>query len=236
MPQEVEERYLKLLKRQEGKAKELSRKHSKQRSTHKVMKVSSGYLKGRSILSPSDKEVRPMMAKVKNAVFSMLLCRIGASQLPSECRWLDLFAGTGSVGIEALSRGCGLCHFVELDQWTANEVLLRNIGNVGLEADECVVHVENVFDFLSRFSYKSEIIGGPFDFVSVCPPYNNMDFARLVKSLEDSQAISERSFVIIEYPKEVEDHVGPNLGTLSRMVNRTYGRTTVAIYGPADLV
>ena len=57
-----------------------------------------------------------------------------------------------------------------------------------------------------------------------------------MKSLEDSQAISERSFVIIEYPKEVENHVGPNLGTLSRMVNRTYGRTTVAIYGPADLV
>ena len=52
MPHEVEERYLKLLKRQEGKLKDLQRKHSKKRSTHRVMKISSGYLKGSPVLSP----------------------------------------------------------------------------------------------------------------------------------------------------------------------------------------
>ena len=106
-----------------------------------------------------------MLGQVRSAVFSMLLSRIGGgSEFPSECRWLDLFAGTGSVGIEALSRGCGTCHFVELDQWTANEVLIKNIDGLGVQ-DDCSVHVESVFDFLTKFSYKSEVMGGSFDFV-----------------------------------------------------------------------
>jgi len=236
LPHEVEERYMKLLRRQEGRARELTQKHKhKKRTTHKVMKVSSGYLKGSPLVSPSDKDVRPMMGKVRSAVFSMLLSRIGgSSEFPSHCRWLDLFAGTGSVGIEALSRGCGVCHFVELNQWTANEVLMRNIESLGVQ-DACAVHVESVFDFLTKFSYKSEAMGGPFDFVSVCPPYNDMDFDDLVRGLEDSRVISSRSFLIFEYPKEVSESLKPSLGSLTQLVNRTYGRTTVAIYGPSDL-
>ena len=106
-----------------------------------------------------------MMGKVRSAVFSMLLSRIGGgSAFPSECRWLDLFGGTGSVGFEAISRGCGSCHFVEMDQWTASEVLMKNIKSLGIE-DECCVHVEDVFDFLGKFPHKSQALGGPFDFV-----------------------------------------------------------------------
>ena len=70
---------------------------------------------------------------------------------------------------------------------------------------------------------------------SVCPPYNDMDFDRLVKSLEDSEVISSTSLVVIEYPKEVSSSLKPTLGGLTRLVNRTYGRTTVAMYGPSDL-
>ena len=115
-----------------------------------------------------------MMAKVRSAVFSMLASRIGVSQLPSSTRWLDLFAGTGSVGMEAISRGCGTCHFVELDQWTANDVLRRNIESLGIE-DQSVVHIESVFDFLKNFSRRSELVEKPFDFIRyditwfVCP-------------------------------------------------------------------
>ena len=67
---------------------------------------------------------------------------------------------------------------------------------------------------------------------SVCPPYNDMDFDELVRSLEASKVVSDRSFLIFEYPKEVGQSLATNLGPLTRLVNRTYGRTTVAIYGP----
>ena len=94
----------------------------------------------------------------------MLASRIGVSQLPSSTRWLDLFAGTGSVGMEAISRGCGSCHFVELDPWTANEVLRRNIESLGIE-DQSVVCIENVFDFLKNFSRRSQLEQKPFEFI-----------------------------------------------------------------------
>lgn len=56
-----------------------------------------------------------MMEMVRNAVFNMVMSLYGCSSaLPETTRWLDLFAGTGAVGIEALSRGCGECHFVEM--------------------------------------------------------------------------------------------------------------------------
>ena len=173
-----------------------------------------------------------MMGKVRNAVFSMLLSRIGGtSEIPGGCRWLDLFAGTGSVGIEAVSRGCGVCHFVELDQWTANEVLLKNVENLGLQ-DECSIHVGSAFDFLAKFSYKAELMGGPYDFVSVCPPYNKIDFDQLVRSLEESQALSSTSFLVFEYPKEVSDSLRTTLGPLTLLSKKNYGRTTVGLYGP----
>ena len=161
LPHEVQQRYKRLLKRQEERSKALT---PPTRKTHKRIHISSGVLRGRTVVSPSDKKVRPMMSKVRGAVFSMLTSRVGVAQLPGECRWLDLFAGTGSVGIEAISRGCGVCHFVELDQWTAKEVLHKNIESLGLD-EQCVVHNENVFDFLSKFSFKSDALGGPFDFV-----------------------------------------------------------------------
>ena len=53
---------------------------------------------------------------------------------------------------------------MELDQWTANEVLIKNIDGLGVQ-DDCSVHVESAFDFLTKFSYKSEVMGGSFDFV-----------------------------------------------------------------------
>lgn len=130
MPHEVEERYLKLEKRQQKISEyqlAMQQKYSPKRKTHKRLTVSSGTLKGGLLLSPKDNDVRPMMGKVRSAIFSMLLARLGMAQLPSTSRWLDLFAGTGSVGIEAISRGCGSCTFVEIDNWTANEVLKKYV-------------------------------------------------------------------------------------------------------------
>merc|ERR1712078_10615 len=72
-----------------------------------------------------------MMKKTRGAVFSMLLSRQGlAGRFPPAARWLDLFAGTGSVGLEALSRGCSECHFVEMDGWVVRECLRPNIAEV----------------------------------------------------------------------------------------------------------
>lgn len=62
-----------------------------------------------------------------------------------------------------------------------------------------------------------------------------MDFSDLVNKLEESDVLGSRSFLIFEYPKEVTGSLQPTLGPLVQLVNRTYGRTTVAIYGPPEL-
>jgi hypothetical protein len=62
-----------------------------------------------------------------------------------------------------------------------------------------------------------------------------MDFGELLSKLEESDVLGSQSFLIFEYPKEVTGDLQPNLGPLVQLVNRTYGRTTVAIYGPPEL-
>lgn len=65
--------------------------------------------------------------------------QIGMSRLPEDGRWLDLFAGTGSVGIEALSRGVGQAHFIEMDPWVVTSCLTPNLELCALES-QAIVH------------------------------------------------------------------------------------------------
>lgn len=71
-------------------------------------------------------------SQVRQAIFNMIQSQAGTvSHLPSDARWLDLFAGTGSVGLEALSRGVREAHFVEMDPWVTKNVLGKNITTCG---------------------------------------------------------------------------------------------------------
>lgn len=84
-----------------------------------------------------------MMEKVRAALFDMLLSRspAGAGRMPAGSTWLDLFAGTGSVGLEALSRGASEAHFVEMEPWVVSNVLKPNIASV-IKAAEASVEGE----------------------------------------------------------------------------------------------
>ena len=74
------------------------------------------------------------LSQVRQAIFNMLQSQAGTVNcLPSEARWLDLFAGTGSVGLEALSRGCREAHFIEMDPWVTRNVLGKNIATCSFQ-------------------------------------------------------------------------------------------------------
>jgi hypothetical protein len=90
------------------------------RRTHKRLTIVAGSLARRKILSPSGLDTRPMMGMVRGATFDMIMSLIGSrsnTAFPPGSRWLDLFAGTGAIGIEAISRGCEEAQFVEMDPW-----------------------------------------------------------------------------------------------------------------------
>lgn len=199
------------------------------RKTHKILRVIAGKASGKKLLSIADISVRPMMEVVRGAVFDILQARLhGFKSFSSGGRWLDLYSGTGSVGIEALSRGCTSAHFVEMDPWIATNVLKPNIENTDF-SQHSVVHVMKTEAFLQQASRPGrELV--PFDYISVTPPYEAVDYNELMGQLSTSSMLGKDTFVVVEYPSEVD--ILDSCAPLQKILNRRYGRTHVAIYGP----
>uniref|UniRef100_A0A1D2A256 Uncharacterized protein n=2 Tax=Auxenochlorella protothecoides TaxID=3075 RepID=A0A1D2A256_AUXPR len=201
------------------------------RRTHVAgLRIVSGRLAGLRLAAPRGDATRPMMGRVRGAAFDMLAALAGTpGRLAPGSTWLDLFAGTGAVGLEALSRGAAGATFVEADGWTARRVLGRNLAAAGAE-DAADVHVARVEDFLKRSGRRSA--QRPYDFVSVCPPYELVDYSLLYELLGESPLLHEETFVLMEYPLRLRHLILPTLGPLTKLRDRRYGRTFLALYGP----
>lgn len=122
------------------------------------MRISGGTLRGRSLHSPKGDQTRPTSTLVRSAIFNII------GQNLSGSRVLDLFAGGGGLGIEALSRGAEFATFVESHR-IALATLRRNLEECKLEEKSLVLplHVEKAFERLSP--------RGPFDLIFADPPY-----------------------------------------------------------------
>ena len=190
------------------------------------LRVMGGSAKGRRLDSP-EVQLRPMMGKVKEALFSTL-AGFGLFD-QGNARALDLFSGSGSVGIEALSRGAGFAAFVDFAQECV-DVAEKNAVWCGFDvpgsARGVCGSVEDVLTSPDRFGLRE-----PFHLVTVTPPYEEVSYADLVDWLAACPLVVEDTVVVIEYPTE--------LGTLPPVIgdgqfvgvrNRRYGRTMIGIY------
>ena len=204
------------------------RKVAARSKTHKRLRIISGSAASVRLISPQGDQTRPMMEKVRGAVFSMIGSLYGLTGgLPEDTRWLDLFAGTGAVGIEAMSRGVGEGHFVELSEWVVTNCLSKNIKNCGVES-RAVIHTMKAEEYLKRAaSFPRKSI---FDFISVCPPYELVSYPELYTLLEASNLIGDETIVLVEYPLRVKEHILDTLGPLTKVRDRKYGRTWLALY------
>lgn len=220
---QAEQGYGELKRARTGKMQQESKLHEQLRIIH-------GSVAGRKLVSSRGENTRPMMEKVRAALFNMVTSQAGfASMLPPTARWLDLFAGTGAVGLEALSRGAAECHFVELDPWVGRNVLGRNIDTCGFRR-QSVIHTQRVEDFLLKAASMPRFAGGPFDFVSCCPPYLLVSYPDLLAALAASSLLHPGSVVFVEYAKQLKGQISETLGPLQRVRDRKYGRTWVAVY------
>lgn len=122
------------------------------------MRIIAGRWRGRALLAPAGATTRPTGERAREALFSMLTSRLGSFD---GLRVADLFAGTGALGLEALSRGAAHCTFVEQDR-AALEALRANIAKLGADP------VSEV-----RPGAVSSFAGGPFDLVLADPPYRS---------------------------------------------------------------
>jgi 16S rRNA (guanine966-N2)-methyltransferase len=120
------------------------------------MRIIAGAWRGRPIEAPAGDITRPTSDRAREALFSMLASRLGSFE---GLRVADLFAGTGALGLEALSRGAAACVFVETDR-KAIEALRRNVAKLGA-GDRAEVRAQSALHGLP----------GPFDLVLMDPPY-----------------------------------------------------------------
>ncbi|XP_057447550.1 uncharacterized protein LOC130739307 isoform X1 [Lotus japonicus] len=198
------------------------------RTTHKLLQVLGGTARRKKLLSPKGMDVRPMMEVVKGATFDILQAAGGSPASLRPGRWLDLYSGTGSVGIEALSRGCCEVHFVEMDPWVVSDVLRPNLEGTGF-LDASVIHTVTVEKFFER---GKQFVGnyGPFDYISVTPPYTQVDYGVLMRQISESSLVGEDAFIVVEYPSKTD--MLDSCGHLVKITDRRFGRTLLAIYGP----
>nr|MBC7245385.1 16S rRNA (guanine(966)-N(2))-methyltransferase RsmD [Chloroflexota bacterium] len=178
------------------------------------MRVIGGEAKGRRLFSVPRQSTRPITDRVKEALFDILAERV------QQARFLDLFAGTGSVGIEALSRGAQEATFVERDE-RALATLHRNLAATQLASLAQVVR-RDVFKFIA--SYK----GDPFDIIYVAPPQYQGLWARTLHALDNSALLAPGALVIAQiHPKE---YASLELSQLVLSDQRKYGSTLLCFY------
>lgn len=163
------------------------------------MRVISGS-KRRIILDvPDGMSTRPTQDRIKETLFNM----IGPDVFDSN--FLDLFAGSGQMGIEALSRGAKKAIFVENDK-NAYEVIKRNLKRTDLE-ELAELYTSDVFLTLKRLEGRE-----PFDFIFMDPPYNKFLEKTVLETIKDSSLIDEYTTIIIEASLDTDFSYTSDLG------------------------
>ncbi len=183
------------------------------------LRVTGGRLSGRRFRVPQG-EVRPTSDRVREALFGRLGNLEGV-------RVLDLYAGSGALGIEAISRGAAEATFVEREARTLG-VLRANLAALGIDPIASVVpgDVPAVVRRLGRAKQR-------FDLVLIDPPYASEEPARAFEALVGSSVLSPGAMLVLERDRR---HPSPNVEGLSAADERRYGDTVVArfIAGQAE--
>jgi 16S rRNA (guanine(966)-N(2))-methyltransferase RsmD len=177
------------------------------------MRVISGSLRGRDLGSVPD-GVRPTSDRVRESLFGVL----GSVQ---GLRVLDLFAGTGALGLEAVSRGANGVVFVERSRQVVRALRWR-IQKLGLEeGDSLRVLAVEARRAITRLSQED---AAGFDLVFMDPPYAEVDRAGTLETLVSSAILADQSMVVVEAPR---GHPVPPVAGLRVLEERRYGDTTL---------
>lgn len=179
------------------------------------MRIIAGSLKGRR-LAPVKGLMRPTGAKVREAVFAIL------GEAVADARVLDLFAGTGALGIEALSRGAEVAVFVE-DHPESLKVLHRNLAHLDLEEQSRVLPLA-VLQALKKLALQ----GQKYDLAFLDPPYGGDTAVAALQGLAAAGLMAPGAAVVVEHGRR--DILPEAAGNLQRQDLRRYGDTQVAFY------
>lgn len=181
------------------------------------MRIIAGKFARRKLFSPKGHLTRPTMSQTRESLFHLVESRMRLDG----AHVLDLFAGTGAIGLEALSRGAETVTFVE-QVGRVLKFARRNADELGV-ADQCIFIRTDAVSYLERYN------GPAFDLIVADPPYELQAMPRMPDLA--LARVRENGLFILEHDKRIffdEDPRHPNLDTC-----RPYGRTFVSVFRPA---
>ena len=181
------------------------------------MRIIGGDLKGKKLLIPLDKSTRPLKDMVRESIFNILNHSSKVSKNINNSKVLDLFSGTGSFGIECLSRGAKEVIFFE-NYSNSLKILKKNIFNSKLE-DKTKVYERNAYD-LKETNLKNEI----FDIIFLDPPFKDKEINILIDQIKMLKIANINTLIIMHRNKKSVDNISKLLNILDE---KNYGLSKI---------
>lgn len=177
------------------------------------MRIITGEYRGRRLESPAGYDVRPTSDKVKEAVFNIIMNEVW------DATCVDLFAGTGNLGLEALSRGAKKCYFGDNSRESIN--LIKNNVKMCRAEDKSVIIAGDYSKIIGRINEKVDIF-------FLDPPYKDGLYENCLEIIDSLDLLSEEGIIVAEHG--VRDYVPETVGSLEIIKERKYGKIMVTIY------
>lgn len=184
------------------------------------MRIISGKFKGRTLVSFKADHIRPTMDRVKETLFNKWMGYV------EDAKTLDLFAGTGNLGLEAISRGAKHVTFVEKSAKSV-DIIRKNIELLKIAQNEQVVITKDVFSFLK--SYQGE----GFDIIFIDPPFTEKLADDVMTALASSQCFHQNTLIAIEAIKQ--EKIGSEYGDLICYDKQDYGDKSLSLFSKKAL-
>jgi len=176
------------------------------------MRVISGTARGKKLIAPEGINTRPTTDRVKESIFNIIQRYIPCENV------LDAFAGSGALGIEALSRGAESCTFIEANP-EALSILRKNVEGARV-SDKSEILRKDIFDFLNLTNKK-------FDIIFLDPPYNKGFLSPVFKIVKERKLLSENGIVLVETEFGGEE---TEFNGFECIKKAKYGKTVVSVF------
>ena len=180
------------------------------------MRIISGKFKGRVLASFQADHVRPTMDRVKETLFNKWMHHVEGARV------LDLFSGTGSLGLEALSRGAIHIHFVEKNLKSI-QIIKKNIELLKIDRAEFNISQKDVLTYLEKYSS-----GAPFNLILIDPPFTEKLAHAVMEALDKSFCFDDQTLIAIESLKQ--ERIDSEYQHLFRYDFKDYGDKILSFY------
>ncbi|WP_027623424.1 16S rRNA (guanine(966)-N(2))-methyltransferase RsmD [Clostridium lundense] len=180
------------------------------------MRIIAGLAKGRKLLSPEGMGTRPTLDRVKENIFNIIQNHVYGTKA------LDLFAGTGSLGLEAVSRGAKECYLIDKGE-TTFKYLQQNVINLKFE-DKCKCLNVDSYEALNLFIKKGIV----FDLIFIDPPYVREMIPPAMDVIDKNDLLVKEGLIVTKIDSSEEIYEGSQ--RIGLIDHRKYGNTTICLY------